>query len=252
MSPKGKGPKAKTKGPKAKTKAVVPHQQLRRSSSGSTFNFGGNEAGEEEAAGEEAAQAQGEEAGLGQDVNRELACKRRRRLCRSDTDVAVEEKIESRLKGYNRMSIDTAVGNTTGQSVAAYLADKTRANRSTKSRANSKFWTDFFEEFDLYGDVFTDMATQDEAAGEGNDICDAILEGIRMAHHKNPAYRSVETFSSELEYIEDASLAELKFMVEASRQSPIVVRKHSLKMFACILKVACRCVSFYRVLLTCL
>ena len=79
------------------------------------------------------------------------------------------------------------------------------------------------------------MKTTDDVHIDGV-VSDELVEQIAHAHSENPAARTIQPFLNHLEYLDNVTLDDAKFMIEASRENPITIRLRSVRMLIGILK----------------
>ena len=157
-----------------------------------------------------------------------------RHLHRNSTEVQVERIVADRLKAFDPIEMATATGKSTGMSVNDYIGQEVRQKKAKNGRLCSNFWHRFHEEFKLGTGKFTHMDSADDPAGE-EALSDELLDAVGEAHKENPAARKAEPFVNFLEYAGEPSVTELRFMIEASREGPVITKKNSHRMLVAIL-----------------
>lgn len=161
--------------------------------------------------------------------------KKQRKLKESKTDEKVDELFSTKFQDYEEEQLDTLVGKTTGKTAREFLADHVREKRGDGRYFAANFWTTFYAEFDIGSNRFADMVSSDDAPGN-EDIADEILEALLPLNEKNPSARTPVPFVNYLEYAPKPNITELKFMLEACRQGPKIVRSTAEKMAYAMLK----------------
>lgn len=160
-----------------------------------------------------------------------------RRIERRDTEDQVDRLVSVRLKPYRIETINGVV-NSEGEHIRPYLARHIRVARSAGSGKylSSKFWTQFFKEFDLksHGIGQLPPPPQDE------EINELILKALKVAHSDNPAQRSVEPIERLLETIPKPNYTEFFGLIAASQEAPTMSRATALRMTIAILGLVAR------------
>ena len=164
--------------------------------------------------------------------------KMRRTLNRWDTHEHVKQAIESKLPNVDETQLRTMVGQTTKLSPWEYIAQEVRSLRGTRKNLASQFWKNFWIEFKFTQKQFADLTSADDATGLPT-IGDALLEAFIWPLADNPADRKIEPFTvTYLEYCDDVTLGEFKFMIQMSQPGPILKPYRSKAMLVAILKLA--------------
>ena len=151
------------------------------------------------------------------------SCKQRR-LARRDTEEQVDRVKKKHLDQYDPFILSSIRGNTGRQTIDEYIADAIRDKKEFKGYLGSKFWLDFFKEFDVGRDMFNGMIlpTVDEE-------CDPDLyEAVYMVQHPDPTKRSVPHFVNWLDFKDASNLNELCGMCIETCASPIIANKKTL------------------------
>ena len=164
--------------------------------------------------------------------------KKPRAARRWDTEDSVERVVSTKLESYDEVEVQSCRGRTTGLSVDDFIATEIRRNRSGGERKNlaGDFWSRFFSEFALGGSRFSKLQSLDDGRLCGS-VQDELVETMCFAHAQSPRERKVWPLTNSMEYLDSASLDDLKFLIEGARESPEIVRDKSLTMLMAILKL---------------
>jgi hypothetical protein len=171
------------------------------------------------------------------DVPAEGQPSKSRRVERRDTDAQVDRVIQTRLAPRYRMEAINGVVNKDGEHIRPYIANHIRTNRGGTKYLTSKFWTEFFRDFDLQSDALADVPELD---CESDTVSDATLKAMSTAHNDNPAQRNVEPLERVLENAGKPSYTEFYGLVHCSKEAPTMTRQSSTRLRIAILGMVAR------------
>ncbi len=159
------------------------------------------------------------------------ACRQDRR----DVDAQVDRLIERRLAEQFPLAVINGVVNSQGEHIRPYIARHIQHNRS--KYLSSLFWTQFFKEFDM---KFADLSDLPDPSPADEEPDPQLVDAIKMAHHDNPAQRTVEPIERLCETMKRPSYTEFFGMLTASQEAPAVTKTASLRMKVAILGCVAR------------
>ena len=154
-----------------------------------------------------------------------------RRVDRRDTEAQVDRVIQSRLAPQFPIEAINGVVNAKGEHVRTFIARHIRENRGSQRYLTSKFWTEFFAEFDLQVCMLNCMP---QPCLE-EEVDEQIVSALKVAHSDNPSKRSVEPIERLLETMRKPNYTEFYGLVAASQEAPTMTRHSSLRMKVAIL-----------------
>lgn len=96
----------------------------------------------------------------------------------------------------------------------------------------SRFWTQFFSEFDLKAKTIGGMP---DPLAQGGDIADQLVKALNIAHSENPFRRSVEPIERYLEVMAAPNYSEFYGLAHAAQEAPAMSRQASTRMRVAIL-----------------
>ena len=99
----------------------------------------------------------------------------------------------------------------------------------------SKFWTQFFQDFDL---TVEPLDRVPKPVGEAVDS--QLVLAFKVAHHDNPAQRSAEPFERLVETLREPNFTEFFGMLKASVEGPTMSKTMSVKLRVAILTYVAR------------
>ena len=141
--------------------------------------------------------------------------------------------IERKLVGYDQVVVNTIVGKTLKLPVLDYIIREFRARKYSKSRLATRFWTEFFREYDLGAVLFSTLPECDEDC----DADETLVAALEIANEGNPTKRSEQQFLRYVEYLQQpAELAALTGMIRNSLPNEFITQKMSRKMLMAILQ----------------
>ena len=151
---------------------------------------------------------------------------------RDEVDQA-QRAIDRKLCGYDQIVVNTVVGKTSRMSVSDYIIQEFRQRKYSKNRLATRFWTEFFREYDLGAQLFSKLPDADE----DYDVDDMLVVALEIANESNPIKRSEQQFLRYVEYLQKpAELPEITGMIKNSLPNEFITQKMSRKMFLAILK----------------
>ena len=162
-----------------------------------------------------------------------------RRVDRRDTEAQVDRVIQSRLAPQFPIEAINGVVNARGEHVRTFIARHIRENRGSQRYLTSKFWTEFFTEFDLHVCMLNSMPQP----GVEEDVDEQIVSALKVAHSDNPSKRSVEPVERLLETMRKPNYTEFYGLVAASPEARTMARHSSLRMNVAILVCIARPLS---------
>ena len=156
-----------------------------------------------------------------------VASANKRRLARRDTDEQVERIISDRL--LSKYPADVVHGSVSkgGETVQQYLSKAVRDNKGSQKKLSSKFWVEFFKDFDMQVNPIKNLP---EPTSLTETVDPALVAAMKIAHHENPAVRSSDPFERHLEICAAPNYKEYYGMLSCSVESRAVTKATSAKM----------------------
>lgn len=146
-----------------------------------------------------------------------------------EINLAVSRYYRTKLKRFDRDDLNKLAGKTTKASVHSYLYNGVKTLRKEKKKyLSTKFWTEFYEEFGLKGQMFAGL---ESLSTEEAEINPELLEAMLAVRVENPADRKPGPFLLWLEHDDgSASKDEMIVMLLGSVAIDRVSDKHSEEM----------------------
>ena len=159
-----------------------------------------------------------------------------RKLRRWTTKDQVKKVFRTKLSSFDQLELDSMIGAESGLSPAQFIAREVRGNRNGDADTNisAGFWDRFFKEYNLTPKRFEHLTSDDDPLSNepiGNDL----LEALVYARHKDPKFRSNIGVINWCEYASACNVSELKLLMKATQEGPLVTRGRSRQLVVAIL-----------------